>query len=479
MSLNFCDLLIIGSDLSGLLAGTLLAKRGLSVLVLEDEDHALAEPNVLAGLDSRLFKSILGKLTIPEGRLKILKKNDVAYQIVLPKSRFNISEKPSAFFREIQREFPAQMAFFEKLNSDVDLFRKQSLETLTPLLPITDKKEKKLFVKLVKSLSHTELDSLISQGDPEIKAFLLAQLQLLSQGGILTPLFFQLFFLLSSESFATYSIEGGPGALKQLLFEKIEYFGGSIQKAQEGYELVVKKREVKGVKLAQCRYITRCRYVLGNNKIQDFYRLVPKGWRTHWARKKAAKLSPEGSEFTVLYVIDSAKLPSPMKENLLLISEPAQALQGLNYLRINIQKKPSHIEGAGDTLLSVVYQLPIKDIEKTVSEFEALHEAITQKLLKLIPFSESSLKRVFPKISLEDDCLFPESSEDYALFRKEAQRRLWYTPSFFYPELGSPYQNLFTVGPSVLSWLGVEGKVMAAMKAVDLIWGQEIKSRNP
>ncbi len=80
MSLNFCDLLVVGSDFSGLLAATLLAKRGMNVLLLDDDDESEVLPNLATGLDSRTFKSLLSKLMIPESKIQLLHENKVTCQ---------------------------------------------------------------------------------------------------------------------------------------------------------------------------------------------------------------------------------------------------------------------------------------------------------------------------------------------------------------------------------------------------------------
>ena len=45
------------------------------------------------------------------------------------------------------------------------------------------------------------------------------------------------------------------------------------------------------------------------------------------------------------------------------------------------------------------------------------------------------------------------------------------------PSLLSPFQNGFILGPDVLDWLGMEGKMMTALRVVDLIWSREGKSK--
>ncbi|MDO8462187.1 MAG: hypothetical protein Q7S98_04945, partial [Deltaproteobacteria bacterium] len=300
MTLNFCDLLVLGSDLSGLLAATLLAKRGMGVIVLQDEEREELNPNLLVGFESKLFRSLIGKLMIPDGRLQIVQKNQVSLQVILPQSRLDISSDSSLLFKELLREFPERIGFFEKLYNEIDQFRRDSLDLMIPLLPVTDKKEKKKFIKVAKSLPYRRFATYLEEAPQDATALLQAQLLFLAQGSLMDPLFFQLCFLLSPETFATFSVKGGITELKKIFYEKIEYFGGTIQKAQDGFELVVEKNEVKGIKLPQYGFVTRCRYLLGNTEVQKIYQMIPKSFRTRKFKKQAAQMKPIAYPCTLL-----------------------------------------------------------------------------------------------------------------------------------------------------------------------------------
>ena len=117
MSLNFVDLVVLGDDLSGIMAGTLLAKRGLSVLVVDHESSD--EPLSLPGLETRIFKSFLGKLAVPEAQSKHLSKNKVSFQVVLPTGRIDVSTDREHLLAEIDREFPDHVSWVEDLLADV------------------------------------------------------------------------------------------------------------------------------------------------------------------------------------------------------------------------------------------------------------------------------------------------------------------------------------------------------------------------
>ncbi len=99
MSLNFCDVLVLGSDLSGLMAATLLAKRGMSVVVLDDETDSEPQTHSVTGLNSKNFRSLLGKLMIPDSKIQNFHENKVGCQVVFPKHRLDLNKSRPFFLK--------------------------------------------------------------------------------------------------------------------------------------------------------------------------------------------------------------------------------------------------------------------------------------------------------------------------------------------------------------------------------------------
>jgi hypothetical protein len=168
-----------------------------------------------------------------------------------------------------------------------------------------------------------------------------------------------------------------------------------------------------------------------------------------------------------------------MKENLVYVPDTEASLDGANCLEINIQPLTKSTAPDADTLLTVSYTLALGSDEN----FERLHARIDEHLRRLIPFSGGRLQRVFPAVHVAAEAvgetapLFPPQDETAALERI-VQKRVSYEPSFFFPAITSPYKNLFVLGPNVLEWLGLEGKMLGALRAVEMIWAGELKVRN-
>ncbi|HSA59903.1 MAG TPA: hypothetical protein VLJ37_09500 [bacterium] len=483
MSLNFCDLLVLGSDLSGVMAATLLAKRGMNVLVLDDENDTEPVPNLLTGLGSRSLKSLLGKLMIPDTKLQILHENKVACQVVLPKHRLDLHRSRPLFLKEIEREFPEERELVEELLSEIDGLRENHLDEMLSFFPVVGPKEKKRFIRWVQSLPGEKALAIWKSLSPDLQCVFKSQIRLLSRSPLIDPPLFQLMLFLPPESGSSYSIRGGAREVKKLFFDKLDYFGGMVHPlGDDPFSFATKRGEIKSVQLPRYSFPTKCRFVLGNMNIQSLYRTLPTpllSFLLGREQRKVSDLKPMERRGLVQYEVPREILPGPMKENLVLIPEADAPFEGANCLELNIQPISKSTSPDADTLLTVTYILS----EKTAETFEALHARIDQHLRKLIPFAGARLRRVFPAVQVAAEAvgetapLFPPQDET-AVLERIVQKRVSYEPSFFFPTITSPYKNLFVLGPNVLDWLGLEGKMLGALRAVEMIWAGELKVRN-
>lgn len=476
MSLNFCDLVVLGSDLSGLMAGALLAKRGLSVTILDDE-IPIARPSVATGLDSKLFKSILSKLSISEVQWQNVQANPVSYQILFPEHRLDISCDPTLVFKELHREFPEFADRLESIYEEIQRLKSEELEPLFPLLPIATKKEKKEFLKKMKEFPDQSINTFMKDLPELTQAFLNAQIYFLGGRNLLSPALLQSLLLLPLSENTTFSLPQGLTELKKIFFDKIDYFGGTVQKGVENFEFLVERGHIKGIAIPQIDFVTRARYCISNINVQKAYSLLPKSFWKRGLFREAAHYEKIGEEYVVQYLTSQEILPDPIAKNLILVGNPQKPFFRTNYLEVNLHQAREAAQGELDTLITVTYLLPPDQGEQAVSEFEKIHDEIGAILKKLLPFSEGKFKRLFPRLQEGQDEVFPESADEYALFRKAAIKKPIYEPALFFPGPLSPHNNVFIGGPNVLDWLGMDGKVLTAQKLVDLIWKKELKLR--
>jgi hypothetical protein len=454
MSLNFCDLLVIGSDLSGLIAATLLAKRGLSVVVIDDESQLDDQPNCITSLNSHLLKTLFSKLSITDSHLQIIHKNKVAYQVVFPKNRLDIFSPAEDYLKEIEREFPECMGWYEKFLNRIDFTHRQELSSLMELLPLHNQKEKRRFAQQQQNAFEALQESLGSP-PPSILPFLRAQIMFHTNGALLPATHLQWYTLLLSDVNETYSIRGGMKALKKLFFERIEYYGGTIyQDPLTDYEILAEKKTIRGIQLARLGFPTHCRLFFSNINLQQLETRLPQTLMGRLFNKSLLATPILGHQYSLQFLLPYKYIPTPMQDNVLIIKDPQRELVGANYLQINMTTPPKIMAKEGEILVTASYYL--KSYKKGIQaeDYENIHREIEDVLYTVMPFAKDHVQSL------------PTTS---------AHHVPWYAPSLDTPTLSSPFSNHLVLGPDMLSWLGTEGKVLAAQKAVEIIWKQESK----
>ncbi len=128
-------LTVIGTRFPQLALGTLLAKRGKRVRIVDNlkpepifESSDLKgyrfrkRPNPMFGLDSGSFlRSFLNEIGIGHVLVdEVYPKNKVSYQVVLPRHRLNIYPEREHLLAEIAREFPDNLETIRDLYTDWD-----------------------------------------------------------------------------------------------------------------------------------------------------------------------------------------------------------------------------------------------------------------------------------------------------------------------------------------------------------------------
>ncbi len=486
MSEKFCDILIVGCEIPGLIAGAFLAKRGLSVMVLNSERDVAIEkkniqPNLISHLDSRLFKTILGRLSITDSELGVINRFETPYQVVLPKHRLDVTVSRERFSRELKREFPheneAILSFYQSLDQIDNTLDDQKLQEL--LLPrgLIERFRLAKFVRENRlDLTLTDwLETLNLSGD--IRAFIDAQIKFLSHLHSDKPFSYPLAKLLANHNSVLFDIKGGIGQLKKIFLNKIESFSGKIKNEVNIENILIEKRKAKGVKLGGFEGMIACRYLLWNQASAQIEPWLPKNFFSQWVLRNLKKVKPKFSRFSIEYEIDPEVIPVGMKSNILFVNDPSKPLIGSNFLHLHFYYPADEVP-QGKRHLIVTYLLENECLTRPEEWFSPLHEEITQRLHQLMPFSEGKISLQFPKSDPvpSGELLFPLEDPDFEVFRTNAAANPIYEvqPRAFrdlFPfSFRTLYKNLLLTGPEILASLGFEGSFLLGLKTTDLIW---------
>jgi hypothetical protein len=495
MSEKYSDVIIVGTDLAGLITGAFLAKRGLSVTVLNFERDVASEkkniqPNLITNLESRLFKSILGRLSILDHELQIIRRLEVPFQVVLPRHRIDIFRDRDRLQKEIQREFPLDKISLAMFYESVDHFDTTlDTERLQELiLPKTFRSRWKFsqFVKqtgLNRRVKETT-DSLGS--NREVRALLECQLKFLSQTHSENPFLYQIAKTLSTDNCMLFEVQGGLGHLKKLFLDKIEQFSGKVKNEVRIESFQFEKRRLQSIQLGGFEGALGCKYLLWNDEVRGVKEFLPKKFRNRRLVKKIKAIQPKFYHFSVQYELDPTVIPVGMRENLLFIGDPEQALTGTNFLHLNLFHRTGEDGESPPSLLTVSYLLEAPKLQEPSEFFQEIHGEMSTVLHRLLPFSEGKIRLSFPLSHPKQGdpgTLFPMEKSDFEIFRENASANPVYqlAPQNFgdlFPiNNRTAYKNLFLTSPEILAALGSEGKFLLGLKTIDLIWGEVESSR--
>ncbi len=490
MSEKYSDVIIIGTELAGLVTGAFLAKRGLSVTVLNFDKDVVTEkkniqPNLITHLESRLFKSILGRLSILDHELNVIRRLDIPYQVVLPKHRIDVYRDRERFYRELKREFSGDYEkirdFYETMDHFDATLDAEALQEL--ILPNGFKKRWK-FSKFIKEtgLNHRVSEYTDRLGyDGEVRAFLESQLKLLSQTHSENPFTYQIAKSLGNDNCLLFEVKGGIGHLKKLFLDKIEAFSGRVKNEVRIENFGFEKRKITALKLGGFEGMIGCRYVLWNDEVKKIARYFPKNLWTRRLIKRLENIQPRQYHFSIQYELDTDVIPVGMRENVLYIGDPDAELSGANYLHLNHYRPAEGSPPGTPAFLTVSYLLKAEHVNEPSEFFTALHEQITHRLKSLMPFSEGRIRLKFPlpdKAPEEEGVLFTIEKSDFEIFRENACANPIYelVPQNFadlFPiHNRTLFKNLLFTSPEILASLGFEGKFLLGLKTIDLIWNE-------
>lgn len=486
---KYCDILVIGTELPGLVTAAFLARRGLSVQIIEPDFYAdnmhMTDPLCLTSVHSKLLRSILGRLNVPEVTIQNFLNEESNLQFIFPKKRIDVSSSPLVYAEELEREFPEHQqtlhSFYEELarlrhKTDVNDFFQQ-------LLPTTWG-ERRAFSKFVSShhLNDKNADyAKITASDATLNAYLKAQYLLSYQRFCAQPFSYQVAELCNPGDGEIFSIIGGQKSLKKILLDRVLHHDGHIRQKISPQTLLFRNGVFEGVEMAGTQDTVLAKYIMWNAALPKLKELLPKKWRYRGLRKQCDGFEPSDLWFTARFTINKDYIPDPMTKNVVLLDDPTAEFQGGNFVYLQV----GPVDNEGNCTLDAHFLLHKSALNEDNAYFRPYFEAIQKRLIALMPFSEDALKLSFPREDTEkdQDMLFPLNENDFEIFRHNAKIHGVSTQDeksfthLFPLHYKTPTPNLFITHPNVFGAFGLESKLMLGLKITDLVWQETEKEK--
>lgn len=486
---RYCDILVIGSELPGLITAAFLARRGLSVQVVDTDINAenpkTPDPTCLANVHSKLLRSILGRLNVPEMTIQSFMQQDATLQVIFPRHRIDIAANPLLYFEELEREFPAQLDELKLFYENQARTRHQTdvNELFQKLLPNSwsESRALKRFVR------DNNLDS--KNGDfarlaglsPVLSAYLKAQFLVTTQSLSDAPFDFQVAELFNPGDGEIFSIHPGISNLRKILFERIIQHDGSVRRKVQVLGLPFHGGVFDGAELSDAGGTVLAKYVIWNAPLKPLATLLPRKWRFRGLRKQCELQSSDFHWFSLRFAVEPQYIPDPMKASIVDIADENREFSSGNLLLYQVRRPKSE----GPAHIDVHFLLPASALSEPDDFFEPFFENARERLLRLLPFAEKSLQLTFPlpQKSRDENTLFPLDENDFDIMRHAAGEHgvSHQIAKNFLDQFPLHYQtaapNFFITHPRVFAAFGLESKLILGLKITDIIWQEVDKSK--
>lgn len=481
------DVIVLGSQLGGALAAALLAKRNHRVLLIDHDGTGTGYehggfvlpygPSIAPSLKAMpSVEEAFTELGLTTAVQRALRPHVPELQLILPRHRVDLHNDPARRRNELAREFgetaegllSALTATTSQHEASDAFFKEQ------PALPPDGFFEAWGLKKKIGQHPGLETHPRLSNNTPPgaLLRGLLPFLVYLDQPS--SPL--ALTRPLSQALQAPQRFPGGNEGLRELLVRRLTELGGDVLTRETSESFVVEEisfdgARFAGVKLVRSDVIYRASCMVAAMDSGALRRLVTDRKRHRGLLEQLDAASTKSILFSVNWVVPTNALPRGMGELLLMDTEDSELKPLL------IQVHPARTTGGKeDESLRVVCAgafVPANVRELGEDHLQALAKRIDAQLEHLMPFSQE--KRVLRSAPyLDASGVRGSRLMPHPLYSFEAEAFLGVTGL----KQRTPAKNILLAGREVLPGLGLEGELLAGMRAARLVQ-EMLKKKNP
>lgn len=385
------DLIVIGNDPAGLIAGTLCARRGMRVLVARTTrarasyqlgPHELPTRALpFIGLRSPAVSRVLDELSFDHALKRRLVAREPAFQLVAPGARIDVTDDEVSLERELGRELdtpaPASTAF--ALASSVS-------EQIDAVLGQDDTFPPSGFWKrreVGRAQDRISDDAASWREDAGADALVDAMVRL--PAALTCPVDPA---SLSAESCAraltqwrrgTSRLPGDWQALEDMLLDKLSNHAGEVRQVRIE-ELTWSWGKVTGVRLENGEELG-AEHVIAAMPIDELLALTGTKKPKRLVQLDD-KLTLAGHRYVLNLLVAEAGVPAGMAQTVLMVGDPEADLVGDNALALFVSEPDDHAR----VVVTVEATLPLSDAASPQRDFADLRVRIRKRLEEVMPF---------------------------------------------------------------------------------------------
>ncbi|MCA9513699.1 MAG: hypothetical protein KC635_02040 [Myxococcales bacterium] len=486
MTQAWYNIVVVGTDLTGLIYAALAARLGYRVAVVGQgarpnlyrrAGHTFARrPERFYGMaSSPVVARVLGELS-----LAIEMKNrphmiDPTLQVVLPGRRFDVSGHRKHWERELDRELPGALEAADRFEGWARTATQRTNELLASeaVFPPGGMRGRALYKRSIEGI-----EDLVSPqagvpwsllGDAGLEAMVKATVTHLS--GIAPDAASPLATarLWSHLRAGLYRIQGGLEELKAVFIRKIREQSSDYRPDDAISEVVVKRGKVRAVVLGERDESFGCELVVGNVEPRHFFQLFPREDREDEFHAQLTGVEPGGWFVTLNLGVDPKVIPRGMGPELVAVRDPGAPLVGGNCLWISRPGAagPGAEGRPSPGVLQVTTIVPTRGPAPTMAATQRAVDEALGEVRRIVPWLDQHLEVVdVPAIVPDPGTGRPMLDPDELAPIYAAPRPQTLGVSAF--SGATAYRNVLLASDLLFSGLGFEGVCLAALQTLHL-----------
>ncbi len=505
MSTSFYDVVVIGTQLPGILLAALCAKRGYRVVVLGDGVHRRLPPQVAAfpvqqqpfwleAIEpSPVARAVLDELSLSlEVRNRSVRAAP-AWQVVLPHARIDVWSDRDKLRRELALEFgEAAAAAAAGCLDEGDQLAGAIAEFLAthPPLPPIGWRQRRQFERLcaqhpVACGTPPPRNPLaaLGAGDP-IRAALLAPVVLSTLANVdspprALPLARRLSILRRGVSRFRGGIEGFYGLLVQKIRDHSSDWRPDV--SPDGF--LVRRGRIVEVLARRRQESIGCRMVVCNTVARRFFHLIAAEHQHEAYHAALHRRRPTHFRFVLSLGLHADGVPEMMADDVFVVGDPSRPLEDDNALWLQVHRPPgsqparlhagsTRRQGAPGTervALTVTARMRASATPPSVRVVEEMtHRVLVRLRETVLPFLDASLEVVWSPWTRTDPLSGRRQLDPYAVTPIYGDP-LEHTLDAGILAVDTAYKNVLVCNESTFPGFGQEGAFLAAHRALDRV----------
>ncbi|MFH1533284.1 MAG: NAD(P)-binding protein [Pseudomonadota bacterium] len=481
MSTSYYDIVVVGTDLSGLVFAAQAARAGYRTLVLGHEGRpgtypigeakGLRELPLLYGFEtSNLLRGVFRDLGLYHEMRNRPERADPYFQAVTAKAWYSHPGDPDLLDRELAREFPGrerEIRGFLKRIADDNRDSEGLLEVLPPL-PAVGWGAGRHLRKVLRA--HDAEDRLGVQlpfpDDVDYYAVAsgLAAMMAPMRPKPINP--FTLSRLLHHAHGGFYHFPGGMDGFRQLFVGRITSRGGTYRPQAAVSSILLNRRLATDIRLARGQERISYKMLVCNSSPRRFFDRIPPELQSKKAGALLATLEPAYARYVVNLVVDPELLPDAFGRHLLLITSARKDLVGTNLLWLVRTDPEAGAEPGSRATISAFCHIPVDQLPGVEEGFDDLNRRILRAVQRIAPFLTADRVEIntpYLARNRESGKLVLDPVEVREIYDTPHEGTLDLSPVPFQTE----YKNILILGDAACSALGLEGALLAARHATE------------